>query len=317
MMDARSLYGSDYVQAGDHAPVPAIEGTSEEVFGANSIAYFPTYERDIYYKGKTGEEFHIPSKKAIVRTMDDDEGKPYPVTLGVVGKNYKVISMKDVCDAAEEQYKHTLTDHELSRVQRRDRIAHYGSTCIRDYVFPNIRTDVGKRSDVSFRSVIVNGYDGSSSFRVYSGAIDFFCENRLVTGSFDMSIYRHTGGFRIPDMADRIRASIDVFYKQSDIWAGWSDKEISNEDAKACFESIPGISERRVEQLMRQFQIECSAHGRTVWAMYSAATFFASQSKGAFGVRDTGNDHLESTLMNRENQINKWTDTDEFMKIAA
>jgi hypothetical protein len=312
-MRAREIYSADYVRHGDHAPVPAIEGSADEVFGANSIAYFPTYERPLYYKGRDGAEYSVDDKKAIVRMVDDE-----PKVLGVVGKNYKVISMEDTCNAVEEEFREALTDDELSVVQRRDRVAYYGATCIRDYVFPRVRSKhINDRSDVAFRTIIVNGFDGSSSFRLYSGAIDFFCENRLVTGSFDMTVQRHTKGFSIPYMAERVRANIDIFYKQSEQWAGWANKTITDEAARECYESIPGISERRVEQLLRQFHIECSAHGRTVWAMYSAATFFASQTKGEFGVRDTGRDHTEATLMNRENQIQKWTTTNEFLKVAA
>jgi hypothetical protein len=308
-MDLTNYYGGNYVDQA-HTPVPSIEGKASDVFGQNSISYFETYERPIYYKGKD-KEYPIEDKKAIVRTIDDE-----PHVLGVVGKNYQVISMKDVCEAAETEFLSALTEEELSIVQRRDRVAHYGATCIRDYIFPSIQGDVGTKSDVSFRTVIVNGYDGASSFRLYSGAIDFFCENRLVTGSFDMSVYRHTSGFSIPQMAERVRGAVDVFYKQSEVWAGWSNKNITDEDARECFETIPGISPRRVDQLLRQFHIECMSHGRTVWAMYSAATFYASQIMGDFGVRNTGGDHTEATLMNRETQINNWTKTDKFKEVT-
>ena len=61
-------------------------------------------------------------------------------------------------------------------------------------------------------------------------------------------------------------------------------KEIKDEDAKECFKAMPNISERRVQQLMRQFRIEIESHGRTVWALYSAATYYASTDNGDFSI---------------------------------
>ena len=128
---------------------------------------------------------------------------------------------------------------------------------------------------------------------------------------------RHTSGLSIPKLTDRLRQSIDIFYKQSEQWSRWGGQEISDEDAELCFKSMPNISERRVQQLMHQFQIECGSHGRTVWALYSAATYYATSNMGAFATRDTGTDHTASTLMNREQQVRSWLNTDEFLKIAA
>tara|TARA_R110002050_G_scaffold52908_4_gene120301 strand:- start:1119 stop:1703 length:585 start_codon:yes stop_codon:yes gene_type:complete len=193
-----------------------------------------------------------------------------------------------------------------------------GATSIRNYIFPNITTDIGSQfSDIAFRTIIVNGYDGSSSFKFYHGAIDFFCENGMVTGSYDMIVKRHTSGLTVPKLTDRLRQSIDIFYKQAEQWSKWVGKEICDEDAEECFKAMPNVSERRVQQLMRQFHIECNTHGRTVWALYSAATFYSSSDQGEFSIRDTNSDHKASTLMNREQQVRSWLSSEEFMQIAA
>jgi len=140
---------------------------------------------------------------------------------------------------------------------------------------------------------------------------------QMVTGSYDMITKRHTSGLQIPKLTDKLRMSIDIFYKQAEQWKHWMGKEISNEDAKTCFEAMPNISERRVEQLMRQFKIEVSTHGRTVWALYSAATYYATSNEGQFAVRTTAQDHAASTLINREQQVRSWQNTEQFLAIAA
>ena len=88
-----------------------------------------------------------------------------------------------------------------------------------------------------------------------------------------MIVKRHTKRLQIPNLQSKLRKSIDIFYKQADQWRHWVGKVISDEDAEECFKAMPNISERRVQQLMRQFAIECQSHGRTVWALYSAATY--------------------------------------------
>lgn len=132
-----------------------------------------------------------------------------------------------------------------------------------------------------------------------------------------MTVRRHTSGLTIPKLTDKLRHSINIFYKQAEQWKHWVGKVICDEDAEDCFKAMPNVSERRVQQLMRQFRIECASHGRTVWALYSAATYYASFDAGDFSIRETNSDHKASTLMNREQQVRSWLNTDEFEKIAA
>jgi len=244
--------------------------------------------------------------------------KDKPVSIGLVGKNYKLLRNRELCEGIEDTFMDILTPEELKDVRRVDSISYMGGTSIRQYVFPNIRCDIGsKSSDIAFRTVIINGYDGSSSFKFYHGAIDFFCSNGMVSGVYDMTVRRHTSGLTIPNLTDKLRRSIDIFYKQADTWSKWVGKTICDEDAEECYKAMPNVSERRVQQLMRQFRIECGSHDRTVWALYSAATFYASSDHGEFSIRETNSDHKASTLMNREQQVRAWQNTDEFMQIAA
>ena len=281
-------------------------------FQSESDLYFDTWERPVFFKGKN-DMHEMPDHKAIVRMWDDK-----PKQIGLVGKNYKVLPMKDICQQVEQTFLETMSEKELSNVITKDATSYYGGLCHREYIFPEINTDIGsKRSNVAFRTIIINGYDGSSSFKFYNGAIDFFCTNGMVSGIYDMTVKRHTAGLTVPSLEGKLRNSIDIFYKQAEIWSKWVGKEITNEDAKECFEAIPNISDRRVDQFMRQFHIECLSHGRTVWALYSAATFYATHNEGDFTVRETGQQHEASTLMNREKQIRSWQNTDKFISIAA
>lgn len=314
---AALYYGSDTVNAqhGKMRTRPANFLTD------SSPLYFDTFERPVFFQGfsSQGAEpryYNEEESKAIVR-LDAKTSKP--ICLGIVGKNYKVIPMKELCHEAERSFIEAFTAEQLDGCKVIEKIAYHGAQLHKQYIFPKISADIGSsKSNVAFRTIVVNGYDGASSFKLYSGAIDFFCENGMVTGLYDMTVKRHTKGLTIPSMIDKINRSIDVFYKQADIWKTWVKHEgITDEDAKACFSAMPGVSERRVDQLVRQFHIEALSHGRTVWALYSAATFYATHDAGEFTIRDTGKEHAAVTLMNRETQVRSWLATPEFQKIAA
>ena len=293
-------------------------------FNDESDLYFDVWERPAYFGGfgnvnydggdsPPRKYYEDNNHKHIIRLYNGN-----PISLGVVGKNYKLLKNRELCEGIEDTFMDTLTPKELEGVRRIDSTSHMGGTSIRQYIFPKIRADIDSdKSTIAFRAIVINGYDGTSSFKFLHGAIDFFCENGMVTGAYDMMIKRHTAGLQIPKLTDRLRGSIDIFYKQAEQWTQWVRKEISDESAEECFKAMPNISERRVQQLMRQFHIECGSHGRTVWALYSAATYYASNDGGEFSIRETNSDHKASTLMNREQQVRSWLNTDTFEQLAA
>ena len=303
--------------------------TKPAVFSSESDLYFDVWERPCYFAGFKSEapwphSLKIDAKPIMYEDADHKHivrmhpNKAEPISLGVVGRNYKLLKNRELCEGIEDTFMDTLSKEELHGVSRRDRVSYMGATSIRDYIFPSITAPIeSRKSDIAFRAIVINGYDGTSSFKFYHGAIDFFCSNGMVTGSYDMIVKRHTSGLQVPRLTDKLRQSIDIFYKQAEQWKKWVGKEIKDEDAEECFKAMPNVSERRVQQLVRQFRIESSSHGRTVWALYSAATFYASSDQGEFAIRETNSDHKASTLMNREQQVRSWLNTEEFEKIAA
>lgn len=282
-----------------------------EAFNSDSELYFDVWECPAFFKGQK-EYYEDAGHKHIVRMWDGQ-----PESIGLVGKNYKVLRNKELCENIEDTFIDTLTKEELDGVIRRDSISYMGGTSIRDYIFKNITVEVSEKSSLGFRAIVVNGYDGSSSFKFYNGAIDFFCTNGMVSGIYDLMVKRHTAGLTVPKLDDKLRKSIDIFYTQAEQWKKWVGKEITDDDARECYEAMPKISERRVEQMMRQFHIECLTHGRTVWALYSAATYFATHNEGEFSIRETNNDHSAATLLHREQQVRSWLSTDTFERLAA
>jgi len=281
-------------------------------FPQDSELYFDVWERPVAFLGAEGKPYENPNYKAVVRMIGND-----PVQIGMVGRGYKVLRMKPLCQKIESEMCKAMGHTELQDVKVKDQIAYHGSMLFRQYIFPKLKVDITGRSDSTFRVIIGNSYDGSSTFKMYSGSINSFCTNGQIDGIFDMVAKRHTSGLSIPNMADMIRKSIDVFFNKAETYIQWVDKRINSTQAEIAIKAIPNISELKAGRILDQYFEEVLEHGPNVWALYNAATYYASHDDGAFEVRDTANDTTAAVLLNREKQIRGWEKTEEFQQLVA
>ena len=287
----------------------------DNVFPQSSELYFEAHESPLYTPTNSfdGQQFkRIDTHKALSRYSNTNQR----MHLAVVGKKYKVVQNKELFQAVEEQFTKALSRAELRDVYVTDSMAYNGRLCVRDYTFKNVKCHlpVGSKSNVSFRTVVVNGF-GGSSIKIMSGAIDFFCMNGMINGQYDTTYGKHTSGLKIGNIVSKIQRSVDVFYRQADVWAQWMGKSISDDDAET-FLSLH-FSSRMADKLLRQFHIEAMAHGRTVWALYSALTYYATHDAGDFQVRKTQQDHTAATMLTRERQVMRCVETQEFKQLTA
>ncbi len=285
------------------------KSVSVNPFPQESKLYFDVQDRLLTFFDNNAHEYvPVTSHKALV-TYNQQQ-------LAIVGKGYKTVQNKELFQGLELQMMDGFKNNELEGVQVKDRMAYHGATCLREYIFPNVQVKVDNKSDVAFRVVALNGF-GGSAIKLYAGAIDFFCTNGMVTGDFDASYFRHTRGLELSSITQRLRGAIDIFYKQQDIWQGWTKKTLDEVDVKEILLLMPNMSERRAEQLFRQYLIEARVRGDNVWALYSAMTYFSTHSEGEFKVKNTVSDHNEVTLHKREEQVLRWTQCDAFKAMAA
>ena len=77
------------------------------------------------------------------------------------------------------------------------------------------------------------------------------------------------------------------------------------------------FSERRREALLDQYSTEAASRGHTLWAAYSAATFYASHNSARFGVRGSGSaDNVAATLTEREAEVARFVDSPAWRNVA-
>lgn len=282
----------------------------------NSAIMFHAEEKDLYWRGgepgpKGPSVIESPTHKVLCRK----QGNAYN-QLAVVGRGYKIVQNAELFDAINKQFARVLSERDVEGMTVHDTAAYNGRDCIREYRFPSMKcAPIGDVSDVAFRAVVINGF-GGSSVQLISGALDYFCTNGMRHGEFDTSYHKHTKGLQIGDVTDRLKFSIELFYKSADIYGKWFKKNITNDQAHDFFKEV-ATSERLADKLMHQYLVEKHIRGSNVWALYSAMTYYASHDEGEFKMRDTGTNHQPMTMQKRGRQVNQWIANDAFEQLVA
>lgn len=264
-----------------------------------------------------GAHEEIEGWKALVRRHPATGA---PVVLHVAKDTYKIVQNKDLYGEIDKTVLANAGEHSQGVIIN-DRMSYLGAFCSRQYVFPNMKCEIEQRSSstsVGFRIVANTSFDGSSSIKMLSGAIDFYCTNGMIRGEFDQLVQRHTSAAStmLPRLADRLKASIDVFWKQADALRKWAKIETTGQIAEEVIAKF-GFSESRVKAIRIRFEYEAAKRGPTVWALYSALTYYASHNSDDFGVRDTGRDNVAATLQKRELEVFRLTNSNEWRALAA
>lgn len=270
----------------------------------HSPLMFTAYERPLWYEGRTGNRFNNTKHKALIRMKDDA-----PVCLNVVRDTYKVVQNDELFDAIHEGLRSGVTSSELRTAKIKDSISYGGALCFREYVFPDISFASPERDKIAFRVIIQNGF-GTGSIKLLAGAIDFFCTNGLVIGEYTSTYAKHTKGLQISRFKQAVEGSVHMFWKNKDMFADLAGRKVLNDKAVLAW-LTDKFGDRLGARLHHQYLSEVQTRGRTLWAVYSALTYYSSHSNGEFSLRNTGNDHAAATMIKRENDVRRIMDDHE------
>lgn len=234
--------------------------------------------------------------------------------LAVVGKNYKVIQNDELFNQITTRVEQALPG---AKYHVKDKVARNGKVCFREFIFDEIKVQSLKdsKSDVHFRVITQNSF-GHTGIKLYAGGIDFYCENGLILGHFEKTFKKHTKNLQLGVLNDPIQKGIDLFNARQAEWLEWQDRAVSRADAAKTLEDL-AVGPRMSERLIARFDQESQDRGGTLWALYSALTFYASHNSAVFPVRQTPTDHTAETLLNRELQVQKWISSEPFTRLAA
>ena len=280
-----------------------------------NVSDFTVAERPLFMvDDKTDLPARVPEYKALYRT---DTGQ----VLSVVKNSYRVIQNEEVFDAVEQNIVQALGHSRLANAKLEDGIAKDGLLSMRSWVFPDIRVQstTTSKSDIAFRIVAINGF-GGISVKCFYGGVDFYCLNGLIVGEdYGALAFRHTTkhmdtGVRFTP----IRDSLEQFEGQSKVWLRWQNTYVEHENVMV-FLSEKVESDSLLSTLENQIINEYAHRGQTLWAVYSALTFYASHNEGFFAVSELAKGNEAAVMLRRQNAVKRMVNSPQWkeMDIAA
>ena len=259
-------------------------------------------------------DFKVPSHKVLVNSYT---GNP----MGVVGKDYKVQQMQEYCQAAENLLLDILPPFYFKGLKIKDSMSHHGAVRARKYTFHSVGMPIETRkhrTDTNLTLVMLQSYDGSTSNGFFTGLIDSYCLNGMVSGDYSRGSKRHTSGFNLENFVQQIEKMTQEYYKSIQRYRVWANTEIPIIQGEEVIDTLPGISKQRGKKLKEQFLSEVLVRGSNVWALASALTFFSSHNSKKFPVKRSGaNDNETKVLLERGRTVTRWLESKQFLSLAA
>lgn len=276
----------------------------------DSPILFPVALRQVGWRKRDGNYDPIVGNRAIVR-LNGQGNDAY--ALSVVSSTYKLVTNRELFTTVEDAMIEYLPSAVISTVDVTDRVSHFGKTCYRTYVFPDMRCNIGAKSDIAFRVIVQNGY-GGSALKLLSGAIEFYCANGMVRGEYEQAYHRHTQGLRIDRLGQVLRHSIDAFWSGADELRRWTQTLVTREQTMNLFHELAN-TERLYDALMGQWAIERDERGSNAYSVYSAMTFYASHNDGDFASR-AQEDTVAFNMVHRETSVAKWIESPQWRALV-
>ena len=275
-------------------------------------------------------DFEVPQHLDFPIVYEDTrfKGKKYVINghtgdvLGIVGAGFPSVPhgdfFRNIVDAIVENF----GAEDTSQVIPKFTTAHNGAVALLDITFPNIsytiRTDK-HTTNIAQRAILWHGIDGTKSNLGVFGAVDFFCTNGMITGTYEQVRKKNTSGFNLANFVEEIKQSHNNFithakYLQLMADTNFSAYQMAN--LKELLEPM-GMSKRMAKNMYDLFLDEASVRGKNLWALYSAMTNYSSHTNNGFKLKDMGNDTRATSMWEREQKVVKWTNSTAFKELLA
>lgn len=284
------------------APQPAI---ATDPFPTSSAMFFPVESRTVSVHDADGLPQSTRDFQAIVRT-DTNE------VLGVHGRNYKVLPNEPLFRGFDDALRNSGIDLQGMKIQ--DHVNYGGRRVIRNYQFPTITTEPRVNDIVELRISVVNSFDSFNAFSAQVSGLRLWCLNGAVTTQGTTSVYgRHTSGFDNARALSKINEAIGRYLTSATVWSEWSERELSDTQAKSALGAFPDVNATLLKRLERAWEVESDNAGKTLWALYNATTRWSTHTP----VRTTSEPNRASIVMDRERRVRQFMRSQAFKKLAA
>lgn len=148
---------------------------------------------------------------------------------------------------------------------------------------------------IQFRLRQINSYDGSSRYYMLAGTYRQWCSNGAASllGTISSTSQKHTSRIDVSAEVGKLRKAIEFFRREPDLYKGWMKTQVTTEDVGYLFRAtlvnegkifdVDGnfkINKKQFEILMSAWERNSLQLGRNKWAIYQAATWWASHGEG-------------------------------------
>lgn len=267
--------------------------------------------------GVSYEPTRFDKSKYVINTKTDE-------VLGIVGEGFKCASHPDFYRGVFDCISSQFSEDDVENAIVNFRTARNGAWSMLDISFPTNKkpiTTKKHKTEVAQRLIALHGVDGSASNKVFTGMIDFFCTNGMVTGDYDKVLRKNTSGFSLDAFITQLNKSQRDFQAQADLIQGWADTEFTVFEIEGIKDLLDDIvtSQKKAEKLYNLYMEESATRGHNKFALYSAFTNYASYAdeRNGFALRANGNDTQAVSMWQRENEVSKLVSNKKFLEYAV
>jgi len=220
----------------------------------------------------------------------------------------------------------TLEPEEAEGAQVTFKHAREGAWALMQVVLPNVTHEITTRkhkTTVAERIISLHAIDGTCSNQTYFGAIDFFCTNGQIAGTYERLKRKNSKLFSLESFVKDLSNGRAAFELHMEALAQWASLDLSS-----YLSIIPSVleammSKRAAEQMFKLFLSEGDVRGHNMFALYSAMTNYASYAdeRNGFQMRERKGSDLSQKeqviLWKRQQEVVDWTSSDAWEHLIA
>ena len=256
------------------------------------------------------------------------KGKKYVINgntsevLGIVGDGFPSVPHGDFFRNIVNAIVENFGSEDTSEVIPKFSSAHNGAVALLDIAFPNISYTIHTNkhtTEISQRAILWHGIDGTKSNLGVFGAVDDFCTNGMITGTYEQVRKKNTSGFSLSNFVNEIKQSHNNFIEHAKYLQRMADTNFHTQQMRNLKELLEpmGMSKRMASNMYDLFLTESSVRGDNLWSLYSAMTNYSSHTNNGFTLKEMGNDTRATSMWDREQKVVKWTNSTAFKELLA
>lgn len=271
----------------------------------NDDVNFVAYSKPLYHRDEKLSSHRINGYKGIWREKNTRE-----IMLGVVGSKYKIIQNYELFSCVEDTLRKIFGDN--YDVTVKDETVSDGASVLRQYVVKSTMRELDQfcRSNIAFRVIARNAFNGSASATVLAGAIDFFCTNGTILGEFDRLINAHSTNLNTDRLSEFIRNAYAEFGRDFEFNQKLLGTRCTRKHALRLLEKLAD-TEKFKDNIGKALDDNIVHHGWNLWAVQSTATWWSSTREAGWanpnGEAATNNAPLRR--LERQKLVRAWAKT--------